>query len=81
MNFAQFLPIAQQIGNYLKVAADHYAALKVAGKEAGPDVVAMFLRVKLDSWDPKVNNKSVLDSPTRDAAARFLAGVAVNLTE
>lgn len=81
MNFSQFLPIASQIGNYLKMAGDHYAMLKMAGKDAGPDVVAMFLRTKLDSWDPKVNGKSVLDNPTRDAAARFLAGIAVNLTE
>jgi hypothetical protein len=40
----------------------------------------MFLENKMASWDPKLNRKSLLDSETRSAAARFLAGVAVNFT-
>lgn len=75
---AKFLPLVSQMGQYLKMAADHYADLRAAGKEAGPDVVALFLRAKLESWRPKAAGKELLDAPTRDAAARFLAGVAVN---
>lgn len=74
----KLLPLVTQLGNYLKMGADHYADLRSAGKEAGPEIVAMFLRAKLDSWDPKVNDKKLLDDATKDAAARFLAGVAVN---
>lgn len=76
--FSQFLPLVGQLGQYLKLAIDHYADLRAAGKAADPDVVALFLRMKLESWDPKVAGKTLLDAPTRDAAARFLAGVAVN---
>lgn len=75
---AKFIPLVSQLGQYLKMAASHYADLRAAGKEAGPDVVAMFLRVKLEDWNPTVSGKALLDAPTRDAAARFLAGIAVN---
>jgi hypothetical protein len=76
--FTKFLPLVSQLGQYLKLGIDHYADLRAAGKEAGPEIIAAFLRVKLDGWDPKVGGKDLLDNPTRDAAARFLAGVAVN---
>jgi hypothetical protein len=75
---AKFLPIAQQIGTYLKMGMDHYADLRAAGKDASPEIVAFFLREKMQTWDPKVSGKSLLDDATRDAGARFLAGVAIN---
>jgi len=74
-----FLPLVMKLGEYLKLAGDHYAMLKSAGGAASPDMVAMFIRTKIQSWDPKVGQQSLLDDATRDAAARFLAGVAVNL--
>jgi hypothetical protein len=74
----KLLPLVTQLGGYLKAGADHYAFLKSTGVDAGPEVVAVFLREKITFWDPKVNGKSLLDDATRDAAARFLAGVAVN---
>lgn len=77
---AKFLPIAQQIGAYLKMGMDHYADLRAAGKMASPEIVALFLRARMQDWDPKVGGKSLLDDPTRDAGARFLAGVAINFT-
>lgn len=75
---AKFLPIAQQIGTYLKMGMDHYADLRAAGKDASPDIVAFFLREKMQTWDPQISGKSLLDDATRDAGARFLAGVAIN---
>lgn len=78
-NVTKFLPILSQVGSYLKMAADHYADLRGAGKHADPDIIAMFLVVKMASWDPQINNKSILDDTTRASAARFLAGVVVNM--
>lgn len=78
VNMAKLLPLVTQLGNYLKMGADHYSDLRSAGKEAGPEVVAMYLRMKLENWDPKINEKKLLDDATKDAAARFLAGVACN---
>ena len=75
---AKFLPIAQQIGSYLKMGMDYYADLRAAGKVASPDIVAMYLRVKMQDWNPQINGKALLDDATRDAGARFLAGVAIN---
>jgi hypothetical protein len=76
------IPIAMviQLGQYLKTGMDHYSNLKMTGQMAGPDAVAAFLLEKMKGWDPKVSGKGLLDEPTRAAAARFLAGVAVNLT-
>jgi hypothetical protein len=75
--FAKFLPLVKQLGTYLKMGMDHYADLKAAGEDASPEIVAFFLREKMESWDPQVAGQPLLDDPTRDAGARFLAGVAV----
>lgn len=76
--FAHLVPFIGQLGNYLKMGMDYYADLKMAGKEATPEIVAVYLRVKIATWDPEINGRPLLDDPTRTAAARFLAGVAVN---
>jgi hypothetical protein len=81
LSFAKLLPLAQQIGTYLKLGADHYADLRSAGQDAGPDVVAAFLGLKMMDWNPIIAGKSVLDDETRAAGARFLAGVAVNFSK
>jgi hypothetical protein len=74
----KFLPLVVQLGAYLKVGIDHYADLRSAGKEANTEIVAVFLRMKMSDWNPTLNEKEILDEETRAAAARFLAGVAVN---
>lgn len=80
-SFAKMLPLAQQIGTYLKLGADHYADLRAAGKEATPEVVAFFLQAKMQNWSPEVGGKVLLDDETRAAGARFLAGVAINFSK
>jgi len=78
----QFLPLATQIGAYIKMGMDHYASLRMAGQvgESGPELVSIFLEDKMDGWNPMVNGKAILDAETKKAGARFLAGVAINLT-
>lgn len=76
----QILPFATQIAQYLKMGMDHYAALKMAGQVAGPDMVALYLQEKMVKWNPKVGETAILDEETKKAGARFLAGVAINLT-
>jgi hypothetical protein len=77
-NVSQFLPLITQLGSYLKEAIDHYADLRKVDPEVGPEVVALYLNERMSKWDPKIRTASLLDEPTRMAAARFLAGVAVN---
>lgn len=78
----KILPLVQQIGTYLKLAADHFDDRTEAG---GPEVkvgdVAKFLEAKMEDWNPKVSGKEVLDAETKAAAARFFAGVVVNYTK
>ena len=38
---SQFLPLVSQLGNYLKTGIDHYADLRAAGNDAGPDIIAL----------------------------------------
>lgn len=78
LEFRKFFPIVAQLGHYLKVGMDHYADLRSTGEEAGPDVMAVFLQMKMEEWQPKVGAADLLDDDTRAAAARFLAGVVVN---
>lgn len=79
MKLSAFLPFISQLGTYLMAGMDHYADLREARRAADPDTVAVFLRIKIDGWDPEVNGRKVLDGETKDAAARFMAGVACNL--
>lgn len=78
---SQMLPLVSQIGIYLKMAADYYVELKMAGPVVGADGVAAFLEEKMKDWSPVINGKAVMDEPTRKAGARFLAGVAVNFVK
>ena len=77
----QFLPLVKQVGEYTKAAMDHYADLRHAGKEATVDDLALFVAMKAADWDPKIKGKSVLDDATRQAGARFIAGVAFNVSK
>lgn len=76
---AKFFPIVSQLGAYLKQGMDHYADLRAAGKSAGPEVISVYLAVKMAPWNPKVGNVELLDDETKAAGARFLAGIAVNI--
>ena len=81
LSLPKLIPLIQQIGTYLKLGADHYADLRAASDAANSEVVAFFLLSKMSDWDPKVGGKTLLDDETRAAAARFLAGVAVNFSK
>ena len=80
-SLGKILPLVQQIGNYLKLGIDHYADLRAAGQAASPAIVAFFLQQKMEDWHPEVGGKVLLDEETRAAAARFLAGVAINFSK
>lgn len=75
-NQAQVLPLIMKMGEFLKAGMDHYADLRVAGQSAGPEMIAAFISVKMADWNPKIGQIELLDNPTKDACARFLAGVA-----
>ena len=80
-NSLALLPLVTQLGDHLKTAFEHYVALKASGVSVNTETLAGFLLVKMASWNPTAGGKTLLDDDTREAAARFLAGVAINLTK
>lgn len=78
---SKLIPVLTQLGNYLKIGVDHYAMLKMAGKDAGPDILALYILTKMADWNPKVGARNVMDEATKTACARFLAGVVVNVAD
>lgn len=77
---AKLLPLLANLGTYFKAGADHYATLHESGATTSPDVLAMFIYAKMSDWNPKMNGKFVLDAGTKEATARMLAGLIINLT-
>lgn len=78
---AALLPLVMKLGDYLKVGFEHYVSLKASGTTMSPDMLAAFICMQMSSWNPDFQSKKLLDDETRMAAARFLAGVAVNLAK
>ena len=77
---ATLLPLLSKLGGYFKLGVDHYADLRASGFEASPEVVAMFIQLKMTGWEPEVAGKRLLDPETKTAAARMLAGLIINLS-
>lgn len=76
---ASFLPLAVKLGEYLIAAVDHVAMLRASGVSVSPDIVAVWLATRMEAWSPCIGGRVLLDTETRFAAARFLAGVGFNL--
>ena len=70
-----------KLGDYLKDGFDHYVALKSSGLDVDADIISLFIATKMDEWNPKIGGKEILDPETKQAAARFVGGVAYNLSK
>lgn len=75
---AQILPLLGKLGGYLKEAAEHLAQMQKVGQGTTPEVLAAFVEDRMAGWDPDVKGVKILDPGTRAAAARLLAGIAIN---
>jgi len=78
---AKIIPLVMKLGDYLKKGFDHYVQMKQADVELDPDLIAAFITIQMESWNPELNGKSVLDPDTKEACARFLGGLAFNLAK
>ena len=76
---AKIIPLIIKLGDYLRSGFDHYVAMQVAGVDIDADILAAFISSQMEGWQPKVNGKSLLDPETKEACARFLAGIAFNI--
>jgi len=77
---SKLLPLLMKLGSYFTQGLDYYVLLRSQGQDIGADGVALFISSKMETWDPTILGKKALDPETREAAARMLAGVAVNLS-
>jgi len=80
-NSMALLPLVTQLGEHLKTAFEYYVTMKASGVTVNTEMLAGFILTKMASWNPTAGGKTLLDDETREAAARFLAGVAINLTK
>ncbi len=80
-NKMKMLPLVAKLGEYLNKAFDHYVEMQANGVEIDADTLATFMADQMESWDPAISGKKLLDPTTRKAACRFVAGVAFNLAK
>ena len=73
------LPLVARLGDFLRSAGEQAKRALASGSVVAPDVIAAALEREMVGWKPTINGREVLDAETRRAAARFLAGVAVNV--
>lgn len=78
---ARLLPLIMKLGDYLKSGVDHYATLKSMGGDIDPDILGAFIELQIGDWNPKVGGKELLDTETKAACARFLGGIAYNVSK
>ena len=76
---AALLPLVARLGEYLRAAGEHAQRAVASGGPVTPDVIAALIEHEMAGWHPTIGGREVLDAETRRAAARFLAGVAVNV--
>lgn len=81
LSMSKMIPIVSKLGSYLKEGVDHYATLKAAGGEVSPELLAAVLSDRMEDWNPKIKDVELVDEPTREAGARFLSGVAIQLAQ
>ena len=76
---AALLPLVARLGDFLRSAGERAKRAVASGAAVAPDVIAAELEREMAGWKPTIGVREVLDAETRRAAARFLAGVAVNV--
>ena len=77
----KLVPLIIKLGDFLKQGYEHSEELQGLGNLVDADTLSIFIRQKMDTWNPVINEKEILDDKTKDAASRFLAGIAINLTK
>jgi hypothetical protein len=75
------MSLLAKLGEYGQNAIEKALADKMNGVQTDPDVLADWLHASMVDWHPTLKGRPLADPATRKAAARFLAGIACNLTK
>tara|TARA_R110002060_G_scaffold6084_4_gene9283 strand:+ start:5102 stop:5377 length:276 start_codon:yes stop_codon:yes gene_type:complete len=73
------IPLVARLGKFLRGGFDQYVELKSSGIEPTPEMISMFVEMKMADWNPKLRGSDLMDEETRSACARFVGGVAYNI--
>ncbi len=71
------LTMLKDFGGHLLATRDHAQGLP----SIGVDELTVFVARRMEGWRPEYKGVELADEPTRQAAARFIAGVAVALVK
>ena len=71
------LAMLKDFGAHLIATRDHAAGLP----SIGADELTVFVLKRMEGWRPQYKGVELADEPTRQAAARFVSGVAVALVK
>ena len=74
------MALVREMGGFLQSGIQQAAASAASDRLPDPDEIADRIGQQMSSWDPVINGRKVLDQKTRQACARFLSGIACNLT-
>jgi len=78
---SQLIPLIIKLGDFLNMGYDQYRQVEQNGLNVDAEMIALFIKKHMKDWNPVVDGKEVLDEDTKQAAARFLAGVAISLAK
>lgn len=78
---ATLMPLLARLGEYAQSAIEKTIMDKAVGVQTDPDILADWLHASMVDWHPTLKGRPLADPATRKAAARFLAGVACNLSK
>jgi hypothetical protein len=81
LEMKKLLPLVMKLGHFLKDGFDHYIDYRSVDNSLSQEDLTLFIYNKMESWNPVIKGKSVLDADTKKAAARFVAGLAINLAQ
>lgn len=73
-----FLPVVQKLGEYLSQGIDLASNVLGSTDETRRANLTLVLTDAMQSWDPEVQGRKLLDDATRRHAAAFIAGVSLN---
>lgn len=75
----EMLAIGKEVSAIIKLAGEHCITIAAEGGSPTAEAVAAKIRPRIAAWKPLQNGHPLLDDKTRDHAAAFLGGLAVNI--
>jgi hypothetical protein len=76
MRGSDLLPLGARMVTLIKGGMDHYVTMSGIPQESRRVLLVAWIDAQMDEWNPVIKGVPVLDDETKEAAARFMGGVA-----